>query len=150
MKYFPIYIVLFFAFILPLQIESQEVIKSRSVVLNVPDVIRVDYPLGHGNRTLALETNGCQSVHFSILTLIGLDLEYCDDFSAQACISILTVDVRCVKGNLKDGIDITVSSFPASGNVRIYLKDNCVRLEYDLHIIFDRNPSGDVQLFCLP
>jgi|SRR5437016_11383202 len=149
MKYFPIYIVLFFAFILPLQIESQEVIKSNGVVLNVPDVIRVDHPLGHKNRTLELETNGCHSIHFSILTIIGIDLEYCDDFSAQACISILGVDIGCVKGNLKDGIYINVSSFIAHGHLRIYLKDTCVRLEYDLSITFDGSPSGDVQLFCL-
>ncbi|KAG8921170.1 hypothetical protein FRC02_000409, partial [Tulasnella sp. 418] len=87
-----------------------------------------------------------------ILQLVGyIDLSTLDvDIAAYVKIPGLpALKVGELKGNLNDGIEISFDLVIIKGSLRLYIKDKCLWLAYEL-TVFGTTWSGDIELICLP
>ncbi|KAF0366094.1 hypothetical protein F8M41_013653 [Gigaspora margarita] len=85
---------------------------------------------------------------FSLFGIIGLQINV-DGQGLSVSVTILGVPIGTFRGNLVDGLTISIDAWVVKGYLRFYLDDKDLWLNYNLKMLGAPVVDGNVELFHL-
>jgi hypothetical protein len=136
MKLSSYYFILFFSCIFPF------VLSQKGTIINVPNAVV---------NTAARDGNGCIPYNVNLVDIVGVSGQICGppQSTISTSVSIFGVNVGSSSASLTEGITIGLNAFLVKGYLKFYLNQTCIRLGYEISVVFGPSVSDDIQVLCL-